>query len=59
MDNQLHRCMVAHQNTSIMHNLKTNSDKFFNITKSVFKIVLTIFFITLTDLNCLILRILL
>ena len=59
MDNQLHRCMVAHRNTSIMHNLKTNSDKFFNITKSVFKIVLTIFFITLTDLNCLILRILL
>lgn len=36
-DNQYLRSIIHHQNTSIMHNLKSNFDKFFNITKSVFK----------------------
>ncbi len=31
------RCIKHHLNTSIMHNLYSNFDKFFNITKSVFK----------------------
>jgi hypothetical protein len=31
------RCIMFHQNTSIMHNLKSNFSKFLNITKSVFE----------------------
>ncbi len=31
------RSVIHHKFTSYMHNLKTNFDKFFNITKSVFK----------------------
>jgi len=36
-DIQYIRSVIHHKYTSNMHNLKTNFDKFFNITKSVFK----------------------
>lgn len=36
-DNQYLRSINNHINTSLMHNLKSNFDRFFNITKSVFK----------------------
>ena len=36
-DIQYLRSIISHQNTSVMHNLKTNFDRFFDITKSVFK----------------------
>lgn len=36
-DIQYIRSLIHHKYTSNMHNLKTNFDKFFNITKSVFK----------------------
>jgi len=36
-DIQYIRGIIHHKLTSAMHNLKTNFDKFFNITKSVFK----------------------
>ncbi len=36
-DIQYLRSIISHQNTSIMHNLKSNFDRFFNITKSVFE----------------------
>ena len=36
-DIQYLRSIISHQNTSTMHNLKSNFDRFFNITKSVFK----------------------
>lgn len=36
-DIQYIRGIIYHKLTSAMHNLKTNFDKFFNITKSVFK----------------------
>jgi hypothetical protein len=36
-DIQYIRGKIHHKSTSDMHNLKTNFDKFFNITKSVFK----------------------
>lgn len=36
-DIQYIRSVIHHKFTSTMHNLKTNFDKFFNITKSVFK----------------------
>lgn len=36
IDIQYIRSVFHHKNTSIMHNLKSNFDKFFNITKSVF-----------------------
>ena len=36
-DIQYIRSVIHHKFTSNMHNLKTNFDKFFNITKSVFK----------------------
>ena len=36
-DIQYLRSIISHQNTSIMHNLKSNFDRFFLITKSVFK----------------------
>jgi len=36
-DIQYIRSIIHHKFTSCMHNLKTNFDKFFNITKSVFK----------------------
>jgi hypothetical protein len=36
-DIQYIRGIIHHKLTSTMHNLKTNFDKFFNITKSVFK----------------------
>ena len=36
-DIQYIRGIIHHKFTSAMHNLKTNFDKFFNITKSVFK----------------------
>jgi len=36
-DKQYIRSVIHHKYTSNMHNLKTNFDKFFNITKSVFK----------------------
>src|SRR4030066_2378894 len=36
-DIQYIRGILHHKFTSAMHNLKTNFDKFFNITKSVFK----------------------
>ena len=36
-DIQYLRSIISHKNTSIMHNLKSNFDRFFNITKSVFK----------------------
>jgi len=36
-DNQYLRCIMFHQNTSIMHDLHSNFNKFFDITKSVFK----------------------
>ena len=36
-DIQYIRSVFNHKFTSAMHNLKTNFDKFFNITKSVFK----------------------
>lgn len=35
--NQYFRCIKYHQNTSDMHDLHSNFDKFFNITKSAFK----------------------
>jgi len=35
-DIQYLRSIISHQNTSIMHNLKSNFDRFFNITKSIF-----------------------
>jgi len=31
------RCIISHQNTSVMHDLRSNFNKFFDITKSVFK----------------------
>lgn len=36
-DKQYIRCIIYHNKTSIMHNLRTNFDKFFDLTKSVFK----------------------
>jgi len=36
-DIQYIRSVIHHKFTSYMHNLKANFDKFFNITKSVFK----------------------
>lgn len=36
-DIQYLRSIISHQNTSVMHNLKSNFDRFFLITKSVFK----------------------
>ena len=36
-DIQYLKSVIHHKNTFDMHNLKTNFDKFFNITKSVFK----------------------
>ena len=36
-DIQYLRSVIHHKYTFIMHNLKSNFDKFFNITKSVFK----------------------
>jgi penicillin-binding protein-related factor A (putative recombinase) len=36
-DIQYIRCIILHQNTSIMHDLHSNFRKFFDITKSVFK----------------------
>lgn len=37
IDIQYIRSIIFHKNTSDMHNLRTNFDKFFNITKSVFQ----------------------
>ena len=37
IDIQYIRSIISHNNTSSMHNLSTNFDKFFNITKSVFQ----------------------
>jgi IS5 family transposase len=36
-DKQYIRCIISHQNTSLMHDLPSNFTKIFNITKSVFK----------------------
>lgn len=36
-DKQYIRCIIYHNKTSIMHNLRSNFDKFFDLTKSVFK----------------------
>jgi hypothetical protein len=36
-DKQYIRCIIYHNKTSAMHNLRTNFDKFFNLTKSIFK----------------------
>jgi len=36
-DKQYIRCIIYHNKTSIMHNLRSNFDKFLELTKSVFK----------------------
>ena len=36
-DKQYIRCIIYHNKTSTMHNLRTNFDKFFDLTKSIFK----------------------
>ena len=36
-DKQYIRCNIYHNKTSAMHNLRTNFDKFFDLTKSIFK----------------------
>ena len=36
-DKQYIRCIIYHNKTSAMHNLRTNFDKFFDLTKSIFK----------------------
>ena len=36
-DKQYIRCIIYHNKTSIMHNLRSNFDNFFDLTKSVFK----------------------
>jgi hypothetical protein len=36
-DKQYIRCIIHYNKTSIMHNLRSNFDKFFDLTKSVFK----------------------
>jgi uncharacterized protein YcaQ len=36
-DKQHIKCIIHHNKTSIMHNLRSNFDKFFDLTKSVFK----------------------
>ena len=54
-DIQYFRSNNHHINTSLMHNLRSNFDKFFNITKSVLKIkliLLIIFIITATGKRC-------
>jgi len=41
---QYFKSVIHHKNTFDMHNLKTNFDKLFNITKLVFKDWLILFF---------------
>ena len=36
-DKQYIRCIIYHNKTSAMHNLRTNFDKFFDLTKSILK----------------------